>query len=87
MQECAFEEGFGDFVAHSLEKWHKRFKNSNIEVDVRCDNNRLLYLMPDTHHHIHMENLLCNSWKSQTLRVPCPGIFLRERILSRITQI
>ena len=49
-------------VANSLEKQYKKYKNVNIEVDMRCNNNRLLYLQPDIYHATHMEQLLKDSW-------------------------
>ena len=42
-------------IMNSLEKQHKKYKNFNEEVDVRCNNNRLLHLIPDWHHATHME--------------------------------
>ena len=58
-------------VTNSLEKQYKRYKNFNTEVDVRCNNNRLLYLMPDWYHATQMEQLLNNVF---TLRC-CTQIF------------
>ena len=42
-------------ITNSLEKQYKKYKNFNEEVDVRCNNNRLLHLIPDWHHATHME--------------------------------
>ena len=83
MTQCATVGGFGDLVPSALEKQHKKYKNVNVEVDVRCNSNRLLYLMPDWHHSTHMEQLLRDSWKSEGV-VTCPGAFLKDRILTRI---
>jgi len=45
---CAQDNGIeSTLLRNSLEKQHRRFKNANADVDVRCTANRLLYLLPD----------------------------------------
>lgn len=84
---CADENGIdAALLTNSLEKQHKKYKNANVDVDMRCNNNRLLYLMPDWHHAIHMESLLKDSWKDQECPSELnPSVFLRDRILNRIS--
>ena len=41
MLSCTSEDGIDEaLVTNSLEKTHRKFKNVNLEVDIRCNNNR-----------------------------------------------
>ena len=69
-------------ISNAIEKNHKKFKNFNVDVEMRCNNNRLLYLMPDSFHSTHMEQLLADQSKLSSL-----SQFFKQRILARIASI
>ena len=109
MIQCAAtdESGYGgidrQLVANALERQHRKFKNYNLDVDVRCNNNRLQYLMPDYFHASQMEHALKDTWhryaeesegpsgpdneEAQGAELMSPSTFLRERMLGRISAI
>ena len=37
-------------INNSIEKLGKQFKNANVDVSTRCENNRLLHLLPNHFH-------------------------------------
>ena len=60
---CATDGGIeNSLVANSLERQHRKFKNFNLDVIVRCNNNRLQFLMPDHFHPCQMQRALKDSW-------------------------
>ena len=65
MLQCTKPDGLEpSLLTSALEKNYKKFKNHNIDVERRCNNNRLLYLLPNRHHSDHMTKLLKDSWLS-----------------------
>lgn len=86
MKKCAREGGFPlAQVKNSYEVRYKRYKNANVDVETRCNNNRLLFLQPGTFHASHMEHLLKPLISAETISSEfCPGKFLAERILGKI---
>ena len=97
---CATDGGIEkSLIANSLERQHRKFKNFNLDVIVRCNNSRLQYLMPDHFHPCQMEKALKDSWlrygadgeaaseASEGPEMMSPSTFLRERILNRIQGI
>ena len=90
MFECAKECGFdNDQVLNSIEKCKIEKANSNIEVDSYAVNNRLLFLLPHTFHSSLIEEVLVTKLQEREDGQTdfCPGKFLRERILDKISSI
>ena len=76
-------------LSNSLEKLHRHYKNTNQDVETRCNNNRLQYLMSDLSHACQMERALKDTWTSPEARghLTNPSQFLRDSILARVDKV